>query len=360
VSVIKPETPDSLVRLHRALPPPGGAISYGISALIVGVCTLLKVLLDGVVEAAVAPFVTFYPAVVLASLLGGPAVGLAAAGTTVLLAWYVWLSPAQGFVLDAPAAMSLGIYVFTAALIALVVGITRMSVDRLAGSEAERSAAARESVHRTKNLIAVVQALSSKVAREVITATEFKEILDKRLHSLGIAQNVLLRCEWQDADLEELLQSALAPFLPNPGLTLQRGEPVIVPARHVRGLCMALYELCTNAMKYGALAYGRGPATLSWRLVDKDCVLEWREEVSAEYSACAQQSGFGTTLIRMALSYGAGTTVQYEVGPTLVLASFRWPDMARAKNPQPLADAQPRDQALPGYGTNANRVNPAV
>ena len=112
-------------------------------------------------------------------------------GTTLLLAWYFWLSPAQSFVLDAPAATTLVIYVFNASLIALVVGMARISLDRLAASEAERSAAARESVHRTKNLIAVVQALSSKVAREVNTATEFNEALQKRLQALGIAQKVV-------------------------------------------------------------------------------------------------------------------------------------------------------------------------
>jgi hypothetical protein len=40
-------------------------------------------------------------------------------------------------------------------------------------------------VHRTKNLIAVVQALSSKVTREVNTATEFNEVLGKRLQKKG-------------------------------------------------------------------------------------------------------------------------------------------------------------------------------
>jgi two-component sensor histidine kinase len=350
--------PDLFARLHRSLPRPGSVISYSIGAAIVGACAVLKLLLDGAVGAAVPPFITFYPAVVIASLLGGPAVGLAAAGTTIIVAWYFWLPPALSFAIaDTLSGTTLAIYAFTAPMIALIVGVARLSLDRAAASESERSAAARESVHRTKNLIAVVQALSSKVAREVNTAMEFKQVLGKRLQALGIAQDVLLRRDWQDADLEELLQSALAPFLPNPGLTLQRGEHVLVPARHVPGLCMALYELCTNAMKYGALAYGRGPATLSWHLVENDCVLEWREEVS---SGRIEQSGYGTTLIRMALSNDAGTIVRYEVSPMLVFASFRWADAARAKRTQPHSDARPRDQALPGYGTNANQASATV
>jgi two-component sensor histidine kinase len=276
---------------------------------------------------------------------------MAAAVTTFFVAWYFWLPPTFSLAIrDLPTGVTLGIYAFTAPLIALVVGFARLALDRTAASELERAAAARESVHRTKNLIAVVQALTSKVAREVTTAAEFREVLGKRLQALAIAQNVLIRRDWQDADLEELLQSALAPFLPNPGLTLQRGEHVLVPARHVRGLCMALYELCTNAMKYGALAYGRGPATLSWHLVDNDCVLEWREEVSSDYTTRAEDPGFGTTLIRMALSNDAGTIVQYQVTPALVLATFRWPDAARTKRSQSIPQS-PRDQRVSGLET---------
>jgi two-component sensor histidine kinase len=255
---------------------------------------------------------------------------------------------------------TMAIYVFTAPLIALTVGVARLSLDRTAANESERAAAAQESVHRTKNLIAVVQALSRKVAREVNTVTEFKRVLDERLQALSIAQNLLVRRDWQDADLEELLESALAPFLPNPGLTVQTGENVLVPAHHVPGLCMAMYELCTNAMKYGALAYGRGPATLSWHRVDNDCVLEWREALNAQETNRIQQSGFGTTLIRLALSNDPGTIVQYEVSSSLVLAKFRWPDAARANKPQPLPDAQLRDQPSPGYGTHPNQAGAAV
>jgi two-component sensor histidine kinase len=149
---------------------------------------------------------------------------------------------------DRLTATTVATYIVTSPLIALSAGAARLILDRAAATEAEQTTAARESVHRTKNLIAVVQALSAKVAREVNTVPEFTEIMDKRLQALSLAQNLLLRREWQDADLDEVLHTALAPFLPNPGLTVKRGENVLVPARYVRGLCMALYELCTNAM----------------------------------------------------------------------------------------------------------------
>jgi two-component sensor histidine kinase len=91
----------------------------------------------------------------------------------------------------------------------------------------------------------------------------------------------------------------------------------------VNGLCLALYELSTNAMKYGALANGEGPVTLSWRCENDDCVLEWRE--ARKNLASAENSGFGSVLIKTALSNAPDTHVDYEFTPSEVLAVFRWP-----------------------------------
>lgn len=326
---------DVFVRLHRSLPRAGSLYSFVLSAVVIAVCALLKVSMDIWVGMPVPPYITFYPAVVICSLLGGPVVGLASGAVTLFLAWYFWIAPAFSFaMLDRLGVATVATYAVTLPIIALAVGAARQYLDRQAASAAELEAVARESVHRTKNLIAIVQALTTKVAREVSTVDEFKRILGDRFHALGLAQDLLLRREWQDADLEELLHTALAPFLRNPALTVQKGSHVLVPARHVRGLCMALYELCTNAMKYGGLAYGRGSVTLTWHTVDNDCVLKWREEVRARDSVLQNQPGLGTLLIRMALSNDTGTTVQYEIGSTSVLAAFRWPDAGIAERPQ--------------------------
>jgi two-component sensor histidine kinase len=345
-----------ILRLHRFLPRTGSLLAFALSSVAIAFFALSKFLLDAWAGSPVPPFITFYPAVVIASLLGGPSVGLAAAAVTLAFAWFLWIPPAFSFaLLDRVSAATVAIYVFTSPLIALAAGLARITLDRVAASEAERSAAARESVHRTKNLIAVVQAISAKISREVTTVAEFNKILGERLQALSLAQNLLLRRDWQDADLDEVLHTALAPFLPNPGLTVGSGEHVLLPARHVRGLCMALYELCTNAMKHGALAYGRGPATVSWHHVGDDCVLEWREELSGSHGARPHQPGFGTILIRMALSNEKDTVVNYEVTSTLVLASFRWPDAARTKR----ANLQEMRAGEPGLSPSAPDANQA-
>jgi two-component sensor histidine kinase len=315
---------NALVELQRALPRADSLGAYLTAAAIVAFATAIKFPLDAWAGESLPPYITFYPALVLASLCGGPRVGLVAVAATLLLAWYLWLPAPMSFVITGTRTpLTIGIYIVSAALLAWVVGLARLTLDQVAASEADQAMSARESVHRIKNLIAIVQALAAKISREVKTSEEFRDVLIKRLEALGTAQNVLIREDWNDVQLHEIVTGSLAPFLPNPGLVVHPGPPIVVPARHVNGLCLALYELCTNAMKYGALANGEGPASLSWRCEDGVCVLEWREARRTHTGVAS--SGFGSVLIKSALAHAPNTAVDYEFRPGEVVAIFRWP-----------------------------------
>ena len=318
------ENRNALMGVQRALPRAGSIGAYVTAAVTVTVATLIKFSLDEWAGEPLPPFITYYPALVIAALCGGLRVGFTTAAATLLLAWYIWLPNTFSFeIAGARTPLTLGIFAASSALLAWVVGVARLTLDEVAANEAERSMSARESVHRIKNLIAVVQALNAKIAREVETPDEFREVLRQRLDALGAAQNALIREDWNDVQLSELIRGALAPFLPNPGLAVKEGPAVVVPARFVNGLCLALYELCTNAMKYGALANGEGPVALTWRCESGTCVLEWRE--ARKGRAPVENSGFGSMLIKTALSRDPNTRVEYEFRTSEVVAIFRWP-----------------------------------
>lgn len=313
-----------LVGLQHVLPRIGSLGAYAAAVAIVVAATLLKFYLDALAGEAMPPYITYFPALVLASLCGGPRVGFATAAATLAFAWYFWLPERGSFAISgARTPLTLGFYAVSAALLAWVIGMARLTLDEVAANEADRALSARESVHRIKNLIAIVQALSGKIAREVSTPQEFRDLLGRRLDALATAQNVLIRQDWSDAQLSEIIKGSLAPFLPNPGLKLEPGPSVIVPARHVNGICLALYELCTNAMKYGALADGKGPVVLGWRCDGDFCVLEWHEGRQAHTRE--ETSGFGSVLIKSALSHDPKASVEYQFTPTEVSAIFRWP-----------------------------------
>jgi len=315
---------NGLMALHRALPAVDSVAAYAAAVVIIALTAIIRPIMDVAAGEALPPFITFYPAVVIAALCGGPRVATLAAIAAILLAWYFWIAPFNSFaILDTRTGLTVGTFAFNSLLLVWIVGTARLMLDRAAAGEAERALAARESVHRTKNVIAIIHALTAKIANEATTVDEFRQTLSKRLAALSVAQNTLVREDWNDVQLSGMIDDALAPFLPNPGLKLERGPDVEVPARYVSGLCLALYELCTNAIKYGALANGRGPATLGWRVEGDACVLEWTE-TRAE-SGEVQSSGFGTMLIKTALARDPETRVDYEFTSKQVLAVFRWP-----------------------------------
>ncbi|PWK56253.1 hypothetical protein C8D95_105321 [Silicimonas algicola] len=145
-----------------------------------------------------------------------------------------------------------------------------------------------------------------------------------RLYGVDVAQKVLVQGDWQAASLNTVIDTSLAPFLSNPGLTLDRGPDATIPAEAVGGLAMALYELCTNSMKYGALAEGRGPVVLSRSVHGQTVVLEWEESAPTDPDA---SESFGTRLIRSSLvGVRGGGRVEYNVAAGRVHAEFSWPD----------------------------------
>lgn len=306
-----------------ALPATDTAAAWVLAAAIIVVSAALMPLLSSLAGAALPPYITFYPAVVLAALAGGSRVGLATAAATLVIAWWFFV-PAYGSfnVSGAGTSVIVLIYALTSAFLGWIVGQARLALDAAVASEARRHHAARESVHRIKNLLAVVQAIIAKVAREVDTTERYRTVLSERMAALGIAQDVLVRRDWQDASLESVVDAALAPFLPNPGLRVRRGPEATVPAHHVSGLCMALYELCTNAMKYGALVDGRGPVLLSWQVDGGRVVLEWDEKTATDPR---RAESFGSRLVRAALSEEAATRVDYRIDEDGIYARFQWP-----------------------------------
>ena len=91
-----------------------------------------------------------------------PIVGALIAG--LLIAWYFFVPTVFSFAIsERQALLTLAIYAVTSAVLGLALGLARRALDAAALSEARLARAAQESVHRIKNLIAVVQAIANKI-----------------------------------------------------------------------------------------------------------------------------------------------------------------------------------------------------
>ncbi len=184
-------------------------------------------------------------------------------------------------------------------------------------SEQRNELLMREVDHRAKNALAVVQAALRLSRAE--TPAELVRIIEGRVAALARAQTILARRRWEGAELHALLEGELAAFLTGIRLDAPRAElhgpSVTIAAHAAQPLSMAVHELATNAMKYGALSRRGGLLQVSWRLDASQRVLSllWRERGGPEVEASPGRRGFGSRVIEQ--------TVQVQLGG---MVTRRW------------------------------------
>jgi PAS domain S-box-containing protein len=174
--------------------------------------------------------------------------------------------------------------------------------------------------HRTRNLLAVVQAVAQQTRRSAETIDDFSEQFSSRLMALRRVQSLLSRSDHQTATLHMMLEAELAAYVPEEDLPRRvkiEGPEVELNASATQTLALALHELTTNAVKYGALGKDNGALQVSWSIEDSAkgsaLALRWSER-GVQIESEPLQKGYGMELIERALPYqlGATTTVAFE------------------------------------------------
>lgn len=188
----------------------------------------------------------------------------------------------------------------------------------------------REVNHRAKNLLSVVQAVARQTERE--SPVDFASKLGQRLRGLAASQDLLVKGDWQGVDLGDLVRSQLLHVSEESGARLVlEGDPVTVNAAAAQGIGMALHELATNAIKYGALANDRGTVTVAWRKTVTEegpsLALSWVERGGPAVSP-PERRGFGATVIERM----AGMAVNGRVELAFDADGLRWRLEAAEKN----------------------------
>lgn len=187
--------------------------------------------------------------------------------------------------------------------------------------EQQRELLARELGHRIKNSLAVVQAIAGQTFRDV-DRTALKEF-NARLTALGAAQDLLLQSAWEHVSVQELIEKTLAPICAPERLSLQIDQ-LQIDGRKSLALALALHELGTNALKYGALSNDRGSVAISLTKSANDFELIWRE-ISGPPVEAPTITGFGTRLMTRNLEADFEGTVKLNFNPSGVVLTLSAP-----------------------------------
>jgi two-component sensor histidine kinase len=189
----------------------------------------------------------------------------------------------------------------------------------------------RELTHRSKNLLAVIQAMARQTAKHAGNVERFLGRFGERLQALARSHDLLVAESWHGASLDELVRSQLGHYLErNDGEKNSRkanqknnqvsieGEDVQLKPEAAQSLGLALHELATNAAKYGALSRVRGRVSISWKKLPAEqsgaIELHWTESKGPKVTG-PKRSGFGSMVIEHNLARALEAEVNLTFDP---------------------------------------------
>jgi two-component sensor histidine kinase len=286
------------VRRMIAIRQLGPVLELTIAAACIAVAVLIHLVLLATVGTG-APFITVFPAILVATLFGGLRAGLLTACGLTAITWLFFASP------QAKAAVNPA----TLATLALSVGVIlavshlfRRTLINLQKARTIEAAMAAELQHRVKNTLAVVQGLAAQTARVTDSKEAFLDAFNSRLHALSRAHDMVSRSAWAGSGLSEVIETALKPFQPESAPRIEtRGPAVNLPPELALALALCLHELAVNATKHGALSSPSGRLEIAWRLEQALVRLRWTESGGPPVLP-PQRRGFGSRLLERGLA----------------------------------------------------------
>ena len=201
---------------------------------------------------------------------------------------------------------------------------TTTEIEDLKRLQAEQSVLVAELQHRTRNLLAVVR----NVARRSIPPQPGRDEYDARLAALGRVQGFLARTGRYVVALHDLVEAELqAAGDGTSDRVTVRGPDVDLPGEGAQPVALALHELATNAVKYGAIARPEGRLSVTWRIAGEDgrLLIAWEEHGVPMPGGPPARQGYGSELITRALPYQMGAETALEFTPDGVRCSIALP-----------------------------------
>ena len=176
-----------------------------------------------------------------------------------------------------------------------VIGVVRDITERRSEEDA-RDALVAELDHRVKNVLASVQSLAAQSARKTTSLDAFLKTFAGRLEAMASAHTLLTATRWRGAEIGNIAAAELGGLAQ--GQARWSGPEILLNPRATNALTLALHELATNAVKFGALSTETGRVDVTWtrRPMVGGFELEWTERGGPPVGQPTRR-GFGATLL---------------------------------------------------------------
>jgi PAS domain S-box-containing protein len=188
-----------------------------------------------------------------------------------------------------------------------IIGASKIARDITARKQAEGQIRnlASEAEHRTRNILATVQAAVQLTQAENVT--EFKKSVEGRIQALANVHRLFVESRWAGAELHQLVGEELAPFRRGDGTRVSiEGRTLLLEPNAAQTLAVVCHELATNAAKYGALSVVSGRVVIAWTSTsDGRLVLRWTETGGPPVTVPTRE-GFGTRVVEKLVQQSKG------------------------------------------------------
>jgi len=283
------------IKTRLAAPPHRGPAAAAYAVLWVAAPTALRAAIDPLVSGTT--FSAYYPFVLLASLFLDWRFAAAVAVVSAMAGNFLFVEPRFTLLPSTGERFGAFLFMVSAMLVIAVGNALRRTVHELHNAREREAHLNRELQHRVKNTLAVVQGLVTQTFRDTPEAKGSLTKLQGRLKALAKANDLLRDGEWDGCLLPDLAVRALDPFNGNGGISLV-GPECCLPQESCVPLVLALHELATNAVKYGALSNERGTVELSWKPCSRGgLILTWIEK-GGPVVVPPTHRGLGSKLLR--------------------------------------------------------------
>lgn len=196
--------------------------------------------------------------------------------------------------------------------------ITFIDVTAITRAEERHRLLLAELQHRVRNTLGVVRSIARRSAETSLTVEDYASHLDGRLNAFARTQAMVTRDPESGVDLEYLVAEELTAYNARDGEQLRiTGPSIRLQPKAAETLALALHELATNALKYGALSQPAGHIDINWHIEKGNSpdklVFDWRER-GGPGVAPPQRKGFGTEMLErtLAFEFKARTSLKFD------------------------------------------------
>ena len=186
-----------------------------------------------------------------------------------------------------------------------------------------------EVAHRSKNQLAVIQAMMRQTARSAVSLADFQQRFEQRVHSIAVSTDLLVAQNWRGASMAELVGGQVEPFVVDKEHLSVEGPAVSVSADAAHAIGLALHELATNCVKHGAWSNSQGSVAILWTVereqdAERNLKLSWREHGGPPVEP-PRRRGFGHIVIEEMVAQKLNAHVEMSYAPDGVVWTLALP-----------------------------------